>query len=502
MKIENLRISLRERNPWQAIDMGFNIARAFYPTLVKSYLLGFSLVSIPVIFLLFKYPFWASLVIWYLKPLFETGPQVLLSRKIFDENFSNKQIFSITLQSIKKNIFHALVPLRFTIKRSFLMPLFLLENLPKKLRKKRLKTFQMGQYKGPTSLTILLAHAELLFYLVILFSIYQFIPEFERVNLNVLWQQQQSHLALEWTSIFCWFITIVLIAPFYISSGFALYLNKRIELEGWDIELSFKRIKNRLKKLSTVASCILLTFFLIHTPSKSFAAEKPELSKTSESKIQSPEKNKMNIKIHEEIEKIMQNEPLVYKSSGSQWKFKHKDQDPGSSLNLIWFAGFFEIILWAAVIVLILWLLLKIPAVAKMRVSQSTTEKIIRHADVFGMKLSEQDLNINLSDAITRALAQNDLRKAMALMLSSSLGELALKRNRNIPKGATENDCLNLAQNMQLKKNWLNWFERLLHFWSMLAWGHKNISKMQVETLFRQAPLEELSQQNTGFSND
>jgi len=36
-------------------------------------------------------------------------------------------------------------------------------------------------------------------------------------------------------------LAIFLIEPFYVAAGFAMYLNRRAELEAWDIEQEFRR---------------------------------------------------------------------------------------------------------------------------------------------------------------------------------------------------------------------------------------------------------------------
>ena len=36
-------------------------------------------------------------------------------------------------------------------------------------------------------------------------------------------------------------LTIGFVEPFYVAAGFALYLNRRAELEAWDIEQEFRR---------------------------------------------------------------------------------------------------------------------------------------------------------------------------------------------------------------------------------------------------------------------
>jgi len=34
---------------------------------------------------------------------------------------------------------------------------------------------------------------------------------------------------------------VAIIEPFYVAAGFAMYLNRRVELEAWDIEQEFRR---------------------------------------------------------------------------------------------------------------------------------------------------------------------------------------------------------------------------------------------------------------------
>ena len=33
---------------------------------------------------------------------------------------------------------------------------------------------------------------------------------------------------------------VLLLEPFYVAAGFAMYLNRRVELEAWDIEQEFR----------------------------------------------------------------------------------------------------------------------------------------------------------------------------------------------------------------------------------------------------------------------
>jgi len=39
--------------------------------------------------------------------------------------------------------------------------------------------------------------------------------------------------------------TVVFLEPFYVAAGFGMYLNRRAELEAWDIEQEFRRAFGR-----------------------------------------------------------------------------------------------------------------------------------------------------------------------------------------------------------------------------------------------------------------
>ena len=41
------------------------------------------------------------------------------------------------------------------------------------------------------------------------------------------------------------YVAMVLVAPFYTMAGFALYISRRITLEGWDIEIRFRHLAER-----------------------------------------------------------------------------------------------------------------------------------------------------------------------------------------------------------------------------------------------------------------
>ena len=51
----------------------------------------------------------------------------------------------------------------------------------------------------------------------------------------------QGSLHLQLISSIAYAIAVLFLEPFYVAAGFGMYLNRRAELEAWDIEQEFRR---------------------------------------------------------------------------------------------------------------------------------------------------------------------------------------------------------------------------------------------------------------------
>ena len=68
-------------------------------------------------------------------------------------------------------------------------------------------------------------------------------------------------LAGAWVYTLAGIAAITLVMPFHTMAGFALYLNRRIELEAWDIEISFRNIASRKQSAAAGAVAMTVTIF-------------------------------------------------------------------------------------------------------------------------------------------------------------------------------------------------------------------------------------------------
>lgn len=249
MQLEQIAVVIRPRNQWEAIDLGFSMIRLWWQ---PGYKIWFTFV-LPVfiatfcLFVLNENLFWlAAMINWWLKPLFDRLILHFLSQAVFGEQPSIRQ----TLRTLPTLLFKtqlglALTIRRFDLARSFNLSVWQLEELRGKVAFDRLKLLQNNTRKTAVWLTTVCIYFESLLNLSLFLLVYWMIPVSYKVDLfEVI---VHAKWWLDMLSMWFYFLVISVIEPVYVAAGFALYLNRRTHLEGWDIELAFRRIAAHLK---------------------------------------------------------------------------------------------------------------------------------------------------------------------------------------------------------------------------------------------------------------
>jgi len=130
---------------------------------------------------------------------------------------------------------------RFDFARSFNLPVFLLEGLKGKRRRQRMKVLQKNTRGHAVLLTVAFVHIEqalqfsLIVLAMLLFPGYSGLPIWEWMT------GQEPPLAFTICTNVLYVLTMTVLEPIYVASGFTLYLNRRVELEAWDIEVDLRR---------------------------------------------------------------------------------------------------------------------------------------------------------------------------------------------------------------------------------------------------------------------
>jgi len=81
-----------------------------------------------------------------------------------------------------------------------------------------------------------LYYVEQIFSIALLMLFYIFFPEQIDISLAWLNELRENNTYVDFGSL----LMMAAIAPFYVAAGFMLYISRRVELEGWDIEICFR----------------------------------------------------------------------------------------------------------------------------------------------------------------------------------------------------------------------------------------------------------------------
>ncbi|WP_230661624.1 hypothetical protein [Psychrobacter sp. I-STPA10] len=260
MNIEQMSVAIRPMTTSQAVDLGVMMARHWFLPLWKIWL-GMALPFFILFYLgstLLQYylavpasdAWWwlgglGGIIFWWLKPLYEKPMLSWLGFALFSNPPSVKSTIKQGWLELKKHAFTLLIARRFSLSRQLMLPILILENPEKSQFKSRFGLLLRGQGSGLAWHTIVMLHIEMIFTIGMLLFLLNLIPT---TFMSAETFFTYLEVAPTWTEILwitLYFFSISIVAPFFIAGGFAVYLTKRCLLEGWDVELVFKRLKQR-----------------------------------------------------------------------------------------------------------------------------------------------------------------------------------------------------------------------------------------------------------------
>ena len=89
MRIDELNVALRARNPWESFDLGFALARHTGFNLYLAFVLPYIAFALLVNVFIWGHPTAAMLIIWWVKPAFDRiALSVVSQAAYFVPNFS------------------------------------------------------------------------------------------------------------------------------------------------------------------------------------------------------------------------------------------------------------------------------------------------------------------------------------------------------------------------------------------------------------------------------
>ncbi len=241
------RIVLRPRTQAEAMDLGFHLARANWPALCALTLIGLVPAGLVAAIFFTWHPPLAVLCLWWLKPSLDRPLLHLLGRDLIGQSARVGDVLRGWRQWWRGGHLVSLMHYRFHPAFSTVLPVWQLERLQGPARRQRTKALAHGGSGSGTGLTLmmLMFQACLLVGLIALTG--WLLPAEVWSSLDVATWLEVGHVAPQlWTLMAIGYaVTIVLVEPFYVGSGFAIYLNLRCRLECWDLEPELQRLGRR-----------------------------------------------------------------------------------------------------------------------------------------------------------------------------------------------------------------------------------------------------------------
>lgn len=478
MNLEKVAVNIRPRTPWEAIDLGFLLgrcwARRLWPLWMFSALPALLLAIGAGCILPGSSAKWTLILFWFFKPFYEPPLLVWVSKALFDEQPGIRETLRETRKSLSLRRILSLLFLRFSLFRSFSLPVVQLEKLEGKKKKQRLALLQ-----DASETAVLLTISGFLLEITLTFSfliiLFMLIPdELRWVNFGKF-----VFLPDKWLLLVCYLISCSIIAPLYVCSGFMMYITRRVRLEAWDIEIGFKRIRQRLERqkngIIRAVALLLITFAFINAPGVAGADQPdPQAAKAA-------------------ITKVLEQKDFGQKITVYRWVPKKKDIPKKQSnwaefwIKLFTFladiskqiapfaARYGEILLWCCAGGLIAFLLLKY---SKLRLWLDRRFPLHRNdytppEILFGMDLRPESLPERVDTFCLRLLDEGKKREALSLLYRGTLSILVNRCRLEIRSSFTEGECcLEVRKNRPEQES--AFFNDLTSLWVFLAFGHRN----------------------------
>lgn len=494
MPLSSAEAALRPRTPWEAVDLGVHLVQRHAGLLLGSW----AALTLPLLgvlsLLLWRWPSVVLLLFWWLKPAFDRLTLHVLSRALFGATPTLGQALRAWPGLLRGELLACLTWRRFSLSRSFTLPLLQLEHLRGQARHQRLQA--LGRRSGVARwLTVLGTHVELVLWsglLVLAYLLLPSQPDEPRNWMNLLLRPSQELLWLEHLSNVCYALVLVVWEPIYVACGFSLYLNRRSELEAWDLELAFRRLLDRLGQTSLA---VLLTLGLVLGP---LLASPPALAEDAAPATDStsascplpsaenpgPEAPRLtqqtlsSSQAQAEIQALLGQPPFHRVEERFDWGWpQHTDaeprapQQPPEWLQVV--AQLVEVLLWSLLVVAaaLAWRYRDWLRLFASRVQRRPPADAAAPTQLFGLAVDPRSLPDDLPSAVERLWPQ-DPRAALALLYRGLLSHLLHERRLPLKAAHTEGEVLVLIQGVG-DAALAAFAARLLDAWQALAYGSR-----------------------------
>jgi len=477
MRLEAVTAEIRPRSDWEAVDLGFALVRRSFWRCWLVWWLAVALPTAIAAFFLWNHPIGFLLLFWWWRPAASRMVLFELSRRLFGEEPSWRQVWREMPRAWGRRFFHRFVIARFSTHAPLTMPVEDLERLRGNDYRQRCRLILRRGDSAVVRLSIggLLAAGWLA---VGLFGVVMmFVPEGQGGSWREafeIWRAAKNPFEIPpliaRTAVALFVISRSLTDLFITGAGFGIYVNNRTWIEGWDVELAFKRLASRLGK---IAALLALGFACCLSAAR--ADERP-----------APETVIREVKADPVFEVRKEKHRAPKGSPASDWRLpKWWEELMG---------GFGLLLLVLAVAVLLaglVWLGVRYRHLFQgLAGGPGGLSRVPVARVVMGMEVSPESLPGDVPATAWRWWREGRRHEALALLYRGAIARLIHDGRVEIAESDTEGDCLRRVSATG-ERSQADYFHGLTGAWIRLAYARQWPADEEVDALCRRWPFVE-----------
>lgn len=470
MEFERLALRLRPRGPWEAMDLGAVMLRAWWRRIWPVWLVVYGGTALVLSAALPNRPMLVALLLWWLKPIFDRAVLHVLGGAVFGAAPALGEALRTLPRAILPGALASVTLYRFDLARSFNLPVWHLERLTGRAARVRARALHRRARGHAVWLTVACLHFEA----VIALSLYGLFDLLTPGSYNLgiglgslFTGAAEAALWKAWVGTFFYVIAVSVIEPFYVAAGFSLYLSRRTQLEAWDIELDLRRLASRAASIrapaAAFATALALAWVLLLATPAADATEAPPPS---------PPAVIQEVLKEPAFDEYREVRRLRYTGRGLGLDSDKKDKPrvaPG-------WENFGELI--AEILRALLWIAVAIALAAGLYYAARYFRGWDRPGKgaapapeaLFGFDIRPKSLPADVRAAALSLVQQRRVRDALSLLYRGALSTLVHRERITLAPGNTEGDCLRVVS-AHCAADTARYFSRLVGHWQRTAYG-------------------------------
>jgi hypothetical protein len=223
----------------EAADLGVRLCQRTARSVYRCY----GLVALPVAAMAlasYELASWLPLlVLWCAKPWLDRTILFVLSRAAFGQSTTPSDVWHAQRQVWWSQLLFTWTVRRVSLWRSFTQPVYQLEGLSVWGARARVRQIRQRTMGSALMTTHAFSFAEAVVMLALVSLVFWLAPSGKAPGASELLSGELTGFLSVTVSV-AYALAVVFLEPFYVAAGFAMYLNRRAELEAWDIEQEFR----------------------------------------------------------------------------------------------------------------------------------------------------------------------------------------------------------------------------------------------------------------------